>query len=316
MIILSYIIVCIIFGTTFLGIKLGIEAGAPPLMFAGLRFMTAALLVLLWYAFKNHNIISILRNKQMMFIGFCLTFMTFSTLYWAEQYISSGLAAILAAFGPMMMYFMQAYINKEKLDMQKSSALVLAMLGVGIICMPALEFDASFYWFLGCAAVIVGMFFYGLGSIFVKKTFAQFEGTSPFLLNGIQMFYGGLGLILFSFITEAPTLTSFANANAMLALLYLIFVGSIIGAGLFYWLISKTNPIFPATWLYVSPLIALILGYIFLDEALYVETIIGSIFILAGVFVVNKNILLAQFKQGTFFKSSTPTNNLCDKSYR
>lgn len=116
MVILNYILVCIIFGTTFLTIKIGIEAGAPPLFSAGIRFFLAGLILIIIFKLKRKDIMPYLLSKRIVYAGFCLTFMTFATLYWAEQYISSGLAAVLSATGPMMILLLQSKRNKTKLQ--------------------------------------------------------------------------------------------------------------------------------------------------------------------------------------------------------
>ncbi|MBL3198971.1 EamA family transporter, partial [Klebsiella pneumoniae] len=114
----------------------------------------------------------------------------------------------------------------------------------------------------------IGELFYGIGSIRSKEILSDLSNVSPFLINGIQMFYGGILLLIASIIVEQPNVTVLTSWSVQWPILYLIFIGSIGGHGLYYWLLSKTNPVFPSTWLYVSPLIAIIVGYIILGEPL------------------------------------------------
>ncbi|PER08509.1 EamA family transporter [Bacillus cereus] len=298
MVIFNYILVCIIFGTTFLTIKIGIEAGAPPLFSAGIRFFLAGIILMIIFKLKRKEIMPHIFSKRIMYAGFCLTFMTFASLYWSEQYISSGLAAVLSATGPMMILLIQAKRNREKLQKEQLIALVIALAGVIFVSLPGMHQQVSFIWSIACIVLVIGELFYGIGSIRSKEILSDLSNVSPFLINGIQMFYGGILLLIASIIVEQPNVTVLTSWSVQWPILYLIFIGSIGGHGLYYWLLSKTNPVFPSTWLYVSPLIAIIVGYIILGEPLNPTMGMGACFILIGVFLANRSTLRAYFKKG------------------
>ncbi|EOO27633.1 drug/metabolite exporter family protein [Bacillus cereus BAG1X2-3] len=302
MVIFNYILVCIIFGTTFLTIKIGIEAGAPPLFSAGIRFFLAGIILMIIFKLKRKEIMPHIISKRIMYAGFCLTFMTFASLYWSEQYISSGLAAVLSATGPMMILLIQAKRNREKLQKEQLVALVIALIGVIFVSLPGMHQQVSFIWSIACIVLVIGELFYGIGSIRSKEILSDLSNVSPFLINGIQMFYGGILLLIASIIVEQPNVTVFTSWSVQWPILYLIFIGSIGGHGLYYWLLSKTNPVFPSTWLYVSPLIAIIVGYIVLGEPLNPTMGMGACFILIGVFLANCTTIGAYFKQGKLLK--------------
>ncbi|WP_349409313.1 DMT family transporter [Pseudalkalibacillus sp. SCS-8] len=304
MIFLNYLLVCVIFGTTFLFIKIGIEAGATPILSGGVRFTIAGLLVLVYFAIKREQVKQALLSKPLVVVGFCITFMTFSTLYWAEQYITSGLAAVLSATGPLMILLIQRQRKEASLDSVQILGLLIALAGVVFISLPGFSSALSYMWVIGCIVVLIGEFGYGYGSVFSKRYFATEQRFSPFLMNGVQMFYGGLMLIAFSMIVEDPSFSSLiANTNAQVAMVYLIFVGSIGGHGLYYWLISKTNPVFPSTWLYVSPLIAITVGYLFLKEMVSPIMILGAFFIIFGVLLSNRHSILKLVRNGQVTRS-------------
>ncbi|MGX1456914.1 drug/metabolite transporter (DMT)-like permease [Bacillus thuringiensis] len=298
MVIFNYILVCIIFGTTFLTIKIGIEAGAPPLFSAGIRFFLAGIILMIIFKLKRKEIMPHIFSKRIMYAGFCLTFMTFASLYWSEQYISSGLAAVLSATGPMMILLIQAKRNREKLQKEQLIALVIALAGVIFVSLPGMHQQVSFIWSIACIVLVIGELFYGIGSIRSKEILSDLSNVSPFLINGIQMFYGGILLLIASIIVEQPNVTVLTSWSVQWPILYLIFIGSIGGHGLYYWLLSKTNPVFPSTWLYVSPLIAIIVGYIILGEPLNPTMGMGACLILIGVFLANRSTLRAYFKKG------------------
>ncbi|PFL02713.1 DMT family transporter [Bacillus thuringiensis] len=302
MVIFNYILVCIIFGTTFLTIKIGIEAGAPPLFSAGIRFFLAGIILMIIFKLKRKEIMPHIFSKRIMYAGFCLTFMTFASLYWSEQYISSGLAAVLSATGPMMILLIQAKRNREELQKEQLVALVIALIGVIFVSLPGMHQQVSFIWSIACIVLVIGELFYGIGSIRSKEILSDLSNVSPFLINGIQMFYGGILLLIASIIVEQPNVTVLTSWSVQWPILYLIFIGSIGGHGLYYWLLSKTNPVFPSTWLYVSPLIAIIVGYIVLGEPLNPTMGMGACFILIGVFLANRTTIGAYFKQGKLLK--------------
>src|SRR6202040_220688 len=110
--------------------------------------------------------------------------------------------------------------------------------------------------------------------------------TSPIALNAAQMIYGGAMLIVLSLFTENVQINSMLTPNAILSLLYLIIVGSMVAHTIFYWLIAKTNPVFPSTWLYISPLIALIVGVLLYNEPISFLSVIGGITIIIGTVLV------------------------------
>ncbi|HDR4695380.1 EamA family transporter [Bacillus cereus] len=298
MVIFNYILVCIIFGTTFLTIKIGIEAGAPPLFSAGIRFFLAGIILMIIFKLKRKEIMPHIFSKRIMYAGFCLTFMTFASLYWSEQYISSGLAAVLSATGPMMILLIQTKRNREKLQKEQLVALVIALIGVIFVSLPGMHQQVSFIWSIACIVLVIGELFYGIGSIRSKEILSDLSNVSPFLINGIQMFYGGILLLIASIIVEQPNVTVLTSWSVQWPILYLIFIGSIGGHGLYYWLLSKTNPVFPSTWLYVSPLIAIIVGYIILGEPLNPTMGMGACLILIGVFLANRSTLRTYFKKG------------------
>jgi drug/metabolite transporter (DMT)-like permease len=228
--------------------------------------------------------------------------LTFSALYWSEQHITSGLASVLSATGPMMILLLQVRKNNTKLKKEQFVALFIALFGVTCVSMPGFEQHITLIWVIACLVLIVGELFYGLGAIYSKEVLLDQPDLSPFLVNGIQMFYGGLFLLVFSILVEHPHLSVLTSWEVQWPILYLIFIGSIGGHGLYYWLISKTNPVFPSTWLYVSPLIAVIVGYLVLNEPIKPVMGIGAFLILTGVFMANRSTLEGYWRQGKLLK--------------
>lgn len=291
MILFAYALVCLIFGTTFLAIKIGVDAGSPPFFSAALRFFIAGAVLFLWMVWKRKASFSLLLRKEMLFTGSALTFGTFASLYWAEQYVSSGLAAVLSATGPIMILLLQTSILRQKASAISLCGCTIGFTGVLLLVLPNLAVDLSPLWLIGCAVVLIGEGCYAVGAIYSKKVINSMPEVSPIALNAAQMMYGGALLFILSLATEnvhPEFLLSYKTAGS---LLYLTVIGSMVGHTLFYWLVAKTNPVFPSTWLYISPPIAVGVGYFFYNEAVSWVTILGVFTIITGTILVNADTL-------------------------
>jgi len=291
MILVAYALVCLIFGTTFLAIKIGVDAGAPPFFSAGLRFFLAGTILFLWMVWKRKASFSLLLRKEMLFTGATLTFGTFTALYWAEQYVSSGLAAVLSATGPMMILILQTTFLRQKAPIHSLYGCIIGFIGVLLLVLPNLSMDVSTLWLIGCVAILIGEFAYATGALYSKKVINSMSEVSPIAMNAAQMMYGGAMMFILSLFTEdvhPAFLLSFQTAGS---LLYLIVIGSMVGHTLFYWLVAKTNPVFPSTWLYISPPIAVGVGVLFYHETVSWITLLGVITIITGTVLVNAGAL-------------------------
>ncbi|GED70692.1 transporter [Brevibacillus reuszeri] len=287
MVLFNYIIMCLIFGTTFLAIKVGIDAGAPPFFSAGIRFFLAGVILFVFMVWRGKASLSLLLKKEMFLTGFALTFGVFATLYWAEQYLSSGIAAVLSATAPLMILLLQTTITRKSLPAISWIGCLVGLAGVILMLLPGLTITFSSVWLMGCATVLFGQVFYSVGTVYSRSVIQRFQDSSPIALNAAQMIYGGALLLILSLFTENVHVQSMGTPSAIISLVYLIFVGSMMGHTIFYWLVAKTNPVFPATWLYISPLIALSLGVMFYHEPLSVMSLVGGITIIIGIVLIN-----------------------------
>jgi len=288
---IAFTVMCLIFGTTFLAIKIGVEAGMPPFLSAGLRFIVAGALMFAWMWMKGKVNISLLWRKEMLITGAGLTFGTFATLYWAEQYVSSGVGAILSATGPLMIMLMQTALLRQKTSARMITGCLIGFAGVVLVVLPGVSIGGSPLWLWGCIAVLVGEVCYSAGAIYSKKVINQFKETNPVAINAVQMMYGGLLLSLLSAVTESWNMSALDWVPAVSSVIYLTVVGSMVGHSLFYWIMSRTNPLFPATWLYISPPIAVGLGAVVYNEHVSWITWIGVALVVAGLLTMNEKVM-------------------------
>ncbi|MBB6694489.1 EamA family transporter [Cohnella xylanilytica] len=298
MIIVGYSLMCLIFGTTFLAIKIGMDASAPPFFSAGIRFFAAGLILFVWMAGRKKAGLSLLLRKETLATGFCLTFGTFAALYWAEQYVSSGIAAVLSASGPLFILLMQAAFLRQRTTALALAGCLVGFLGVVLLVLPSLAASGGARWIAGCLAVLAGELVYSAGALYSKTVVRRFPDASPIALNAAQMMAGGVLLLLLSLCTETVRPGDLLSAGSVGSWLYLTVAGSMVGHSLFYWLVAKTNPVFPSTWLYVSPLIALAIGVAFYREPLEWYMALGGAAIVAGIALANAPVLKTLLRRG------------------
>ncbi|KKD55631.1 MULTISPECIES: DMT family transporter [Paenibacillus] len=288
---IAFTVMCLIFGTTFLAIKVGVEAGLPPFLSAGARFMTAGAILFIAMRLSGKVRWSLLWRKEMLLIGTGTTFGTFSTLYWAEQYVSSGIGAILSATGPMMIVLMQSAILRQKTTRITLMGCMISFLGVVLVVLPGLAVQISGLWLAGCIAILLGELCYSGGALYSKRVMDAFRDTNPIALNAAQMFHGGWMLLVLSAFTEPWNSEGWNLLPAIGSLFYLILFGSMIAQTLFYWLMARTNPLFPTTWLYISPPIAVGLGAFLYGEHVSWWMLAGVLLIVTGLMCMNNGII-------------------------
>ncbi|MGG3305839.1 EamA family transporter [Paenibacillus lautus] len=287
MIIFNYLLMCAIFSTTFLAIKIGVEAGLPPFLSAGLRFLLAGAFIFLWMIWQRKAKPGLLLRKEFLLIGMTSTFLTFATLYWAEQHVSSGIAAILSATGPMMILMIQSVVMRKNARRSDYWGCAVGFAGVCLLIMPELAMGSDLIWILSCIAILIGEIGYSVGSLATRKLSFDMPNVSPITINAVQMMYGGAALLLLSLFSEQVQWNGILTFPAIGSVLYLTMVGSMLGHSLYAWLLKATNAFFPSTWLFVSPIIALGLGAFLYDEAISSYSIIGSMLIIGGILIVN-----------------------------
>ena len=284
-----YGLMCLIFGTTFLAIKIGIDAGAPPFLFAGTRFFFAGIIVLLAVKLL-HGEIGLKTGKRIdiLLVGFFMTAVMFGCLYWGEHYISSSIAALLAATTPIMICIVEWFQGNRENTWIKGCGLLISFIGVGIAVLPALGIDVTKEAIIAVLVILAAEVGNVYGIMKAKKVLAT--GVNPFVLNGWQMLVGGAFLILLSFGTEP---TKFVMTDKVLiSWAYLVVFGSLVGHGSYYWLVHRAGPLLPSTWTYVSPVIAQFVGYYVLSEYLSGYSFIGLSLVLWGVFLVSRAVTL------------------------
>lgn len=290
--IIVWLLLCLIWGTTWLVIKVGLR-DLPPISFAGLRFISAVLILLVIIRLQK---ISLPRTRPewtlLAVTGFLQFTFNYSMVFWSEQHISSGLAAVLQAtipaFGLLMAW---VHLPQERVTWQKIAAILCGIIGVAIIFIEQLHVN-NLMAFAGCVAIVAGASAAAESNILTKKFGTSLHPVS--LLFG-QMVCGLLPLVLIGYFKEGNPVSFHWTMSAVLAVVYLAVVGTIVAFWLYYWLLKQVESTKAMTIALVTPLVAVIIGAITVDEKLLPQTFLGGALILSstGMIVFRKQSRIA-----------------------
>jgi drug/metabolite transporter (DMT)-like permease len=278
--ILVWLILCLIWGTTWIFIKIGL-ADLPPITFAATRFILAVVILLpiIWIREMPWPR-SAAEWKLIALTGFLQFSLNYSAVFWAEQHITSGLAAVLQAmitvFGLLLAWI---FLPAEKITGLKIFSVVLGVIGVAVIFIEQLQIE-SLMAFLGCVAVVAGAYFAAQASILIKL---RGSALHPASLVCAQMICGLPAIVVYAIAAEGDPLSFNWTWTAVGCVLYLTVFGTIAAFWLYYWLLSRIESTKAMMISLVTPLIAVLIGAIVLDERLPPQTLFGGMLIVASI---------------------------------
>jgi len=277
---LVWLLLCLIWGSTWLFIKLGLD-DLPPFTFAGIRFVIGSAIL---FAIIKARRLSLPRNRAdwilLAVTGFLSFSLNYGLLFWGEQYISSGLAALLQATIPAFgLVFAHFYLPGERMTPAKIFGIVMGVGGVGVVFSNQLSV-AGPRALAGCAALVVGSACAAAANVLVKKDGAKLD---PAILAGGQMVFGLVPLLVIGIPLEGNPVHFHWTRMAIVALLYLAIVGSVAAFLLYYWLVQHMDVTKTMLVALVTPVIAVTLGVLVLHEELNWRTFAGGAMIISGI---------------------------------
>ena len=277
---LVWVILCGIWGSTWLFIKLGLE-DLPPLTFAGIRFVIACAILFTWIRIRRLQLPTTRSDWSFLAVTGILSFgLNYGLVFWGEQYISSGLAALLQATLPAFgLVFAHFHLPGERLSWARIGGVILGVLGVGVVFSNQLAVSGR-QALAGCVALILSALFAAYANVLVK---ARKVKMNPVILAGGQMFFGLLLLFAVGIPLEGNPFKLRWSPIAVVALCYLAVVGSVIAFVLYYWLVNKIDVTKSMLIALVTPVVAVILGMIVLNEEIGWRTLIGGAMIITGI---------------------------------
>lgn len=286
-VIIAFAALYVIWGSTYLGILFAIRS-IPPFLMAGTRFFIAGLIM-----FAIARIYGPLRStwsewRTSLIVGACLLLGGNGGVTLSEKFIESGLASLIVATVPIYITLLGWLFGMTA----RPTPLVWLGLaggffGVGILLGPAVRFSGggNHHPLIGMLILLVGSFSWSAGSLYSRRAK---HSASPFLAAAQQMFCGGLLLTLVGFFAGEPRHFRLASITPLSlgAFAYLVLIGAIIGYTAYFWLLRHCDPAKVATYAYVNPIVAILLGALFAHEALTLRMLLAAILIIGSVALI------------------------------
>jgi drug/metabolite transporter (DMT)-like permease len=275
--------VCFFWGTTYLAIRVAVE-GLPPVLFSGSRFLVAGVAMFLICRALGHAVPRGRGLLDQVIIGVALVTVANGIVVWVEQYVASGLTAVIVAMLPFWMATIQAVLPEgERIGRRGLAGLVIGFAGLVVLVWPALTGAAmDTVTLLASLMLQVGCFSWAWGSIYSTR---RPSGATPLMNAAVQMLAGGAittvaGLALGEWSEFAFT------TRTLSAFVYLVLFGSLVGYGAYAYALAHLPSAFVSLYAYVNPVVAVALGWLLLDEKVDARTIAATAMILGGVAIV------------------------------
>lgn len=281
--------ICLIWGTTYLALRIAV-LHFPPLLFVTIRqllagsLLTAFMLVVTKQNFPSWELI-----KRQAIAGFFMISLGNGLVAWAEVYIPSGIAAIICSLMPVMVILINVMINKdERPTIPIMMGVAIGLGGIVMIFSENINEFGNPKYLLAIILVFVGVISWAGGSIWLKKSAGN---ENPFLNAGLQMFFGGVWLLPMSLIFDDLSSVTWSS-QALYCMIYLVLIGSIVAYACYSYALRTLPMTIVSLYAYVNPLVAVILGWLILDEKLNANTGIAFLLTVAGIYIVNRGYQL------------------------
>src|SRR5438309_4829448 len=287
LVIIAFAALYLIWGSTYLGIRFAIET-IPPFLMAGTRFLIAGIIMYAIALSQGISKSSWANWRTSLIIGACLLLAGNGGVTISEKYIDSGLAALIVAIVPIYIVLLGWVTGMApKPTPLMWLALVGGFVGVGILFGPALRFSSNDgrHPAIGISILLVSSFIWSVGSLYSRSAK---HAASPFLTAAQQMLCGGM-LLLFVGIATGELRRLHPGSISMLSLasfIYLVIIGAVVGYTAYILLLRHCEPAKVATYAYVNPIVAVLLGTLFAGETVTIRTLIAAALIIGSVALV------------------------------
>jgi drug/metabolite transporter (DMT)-like permease len=280
----AWISVCIVWGTTYLAIRIGV-AHIPPMLFAGIRWIVAGIIFVSVLRLSNKKFPKLSDLKHIAVMGLLMLGFGNGLVVTGEQYISSGLAALLITTVPFWIVGFDSLASKKSvLNKFIAIGLLLGLLGVTAIFGDNWRDLLNKDYFIGVLSILGAVVAWSLGSVYSKHKKISIH---PLMSAAVQMLVAGIAQTLLGILLGELSEVKFSQ-EGILSLSYLIIFGSILGYGSYIYAIEHLPLSLVSTYAYINPIIAVLLGWLVLDEKLNLYMILAALLIIAGVMLVKK----------------------------
>ncbi len=282
---LAFGIIYFVWGSTFLAIRIGVGE-VPPYLFASMRFSIAGLVLFGWTIARGERLPTLPQWGAVVSLALLIFVLDYGSLFWAEQRVPSGVAAVMLATIPMFMALSEiVLLRTQRLTLPLALALIIGVGGVAVLMSRSLNLGGTPVDRPAALALIFAALTWSIAAALTRKLPLP---ASKMMSSGAQMLSGGVLLAVTA--ASLGELQRFSlwtvSGKAWLSLAYLIVPGSIIGFTAYVWLIHHESPTKVGTYAYVNPVVAVLLGYFLADEELGLRTVLGTLLILVSVLVI------------------------------
>lgn len=273
-----FLILCLIWGSTWMAIKIGI-ADAPPMYTAGVRFVLAVMVLgSIAFARGYRYPRKVSELVKLGYPGLYMFGLSYGFVYMAEGYIDSSLTAVLFGSFPFFVALLSSLrLDVPKIDYRGWLGLVVGFSGVLLI--SYVQWEASADLFFGSGLALAGSFVAAWGLIVHKRDYSE---VNLVVATSVQMAAGGLPLLLLALLTEDFAQFDF-SVVAIGSIVYLALFGSVAAFLMYFWLLRKTTVLVVSLIAFVTPLVAIVLGQLFMEEVLSWRVAVGTVLILSGI---------------------------------
>lgn len=280
---LAFAAIYIVWGSTYLAIRYAVET-IPPLVTAGIRHSIAGAVMLAWAWARGFR--PTRANWGAGFIVGALFFLIgHGTLHWAEQYVGSGLAALLIATEPMFILVLAWMMGQQRISRTSALGLGFGVVGVAVLAGASLTMKGS--TLLGLLAVLLGSLSWSVGVVISPKLKLPTDALGR---TAIPLVCGALMLLVAAACTGEFQATHWSSISlkSILGLAYLIVFGSIVAFTAYTWLLHRCPPALVATHTYANPVVAVVLGWLLASEPLTTRVVLASVAILGAIVLIRR----------------------------
>ena len=283
---LAWVAVCLLWGTTYLGIRVALET-IPPLIMAGFRWAVAGSIILVALRVRGERIPPRSHWPALMLLGILMMGFGNGGVVWAEQTLPSGLTALLVAAIPFWMVAVERFMKEsEPLTPRRIVGLIIGFGGIVLLVWPELQFDGGRTFFYGVVATQLACLGWAIGSSYSRRRHAD---ENVLAAAALQMLFGGLTLGAVGLVRGELSTLAFTNRSAT-ALAYLIVAGSIAGFSAYAYALKYLPVATVSLYAYVNPVIAVVLGTLILAEPLSPRLAVAGSVVLVGMALVRDDL--------------------------
>jgi drug/metabolite transporter (DMT)-like permease len=279
---LAFAIIYLVWGSTYLAIRIGVHE-IPPFLMAGLRFTIAGLSMWAWLRVSGTPSPTLREWRDATVLGTLMFLIDYACLFWAEQRVPSGIAAVILAMIPVCITLLEiTFLRSQRLTLRLGLGLAIGIIGVVVLMNPWASLGEAPLDRRGVIALLVSCCGWSIGTIVTGRL--TLPSSKP-MSAAAQMLSGGVQLLVLAAVAGefAHFRARDISAAAWFSLVYLIIAGSIIAFTAYVWLLHYESPTRVGTYAYVNPVVAVILGALLGGETVGRRTILGAALILISV---------------------------------